>query len=159
MSKTLAIRFAVYQDLDFLYNSLVELFTEQQVLDRFSQTKETLLQNFFSAQPIAEALIAELDNVPVGFAIFSMTNRNFLLFDGPGLYLHDLFVKEQGRRQGIATKLLARLNELAKERLCTRIDWVLLTKNNLGRDFYSSIETAKPVDYIQYMRINSTNDQ
>ncbi len=143
MNRTAAIRFASSEDLDFLYNSLVELFTEQHVLGRFSQTKETLFQNLFSAQPIVEALIAELDNVPIGFAIFSMANRNFLLFNGPGLYLHDLFVKEQCRCLGIATKLLNRLNELAKERSCTRIDWVLLTNNDLGRKFLFKCRDSK----------------
>lgn len=158
MKKAVTIRFASFEDLNFIYDSLVELFTEQQVLERFTQTKETLFRHLFLEQAIAEVLIAEINNVPVGFAIFSMTERNFLLFNGPGLYLHDLFVKEQYRRIKIATKLLNRLKELAKERSCSRIDWVLLTKNELGRNFYSSIETAKPVDYIQYMRINCTND-
>lgn len=158
MENNITIRFAFSKDLNFIYDSLVELFTEQNVLERFSQTKETLSENLFSAQPIAEVLIAEINNVPIGFAIFSMTNRNFLLFSGPGLYLHDLFVKEAHRRVGIGKKLLNRLKELAEERSCTRIDWVLLTKNDLGRNFYSNIPEAKPVDYIQYMRMNCMND-
>ena len=140
--------------MDFIYNSLIELFTEQQVIERFSQTKASLSQILFSIQPSAEVLISEVEHTPVGFALFSMTNRNFLLFNGPGLYLHDLYVNKQYRRMRIATMLIKRLEELAKERSCTRIDWVLLTNNKLGQNFYASMESAKPVDYIQYMRIN-----
>jgi ribosomal protein S18 acetylase RimI-like enzyme len=63
-------------------------------------------------------------------------------------------VNKQYRRMGIATGLIKKLEELAKERACSRIDWVLLTNNTLGQHFYTSIASAKPVDYIQYMRIN-----
>lgn len=147
-------RFARLNDLNFIYDSLVELFTEAQVIERFSQTKASLSQMLFSTQPAAEVLIGEFKNEPAGFALFSMTNRNFLLFDGPGLYLHDLYVKKHHRRRGIATGLINQLNKLAKERSCTRIDWVLLKNNELGQNFYKSIESAKPVEYIQYMRID-----
>ena len=151
---TINIRFANPNDLDFIYESLVELFTEAHVIERFSQTKHSLSQVLFSPYPGAEALIGEVKNVPTGFALFSMTNRNFPLFDGPGLYLHDLYVKEQYRRMGVATELVSKLKKLAKERSCTRIDWVLLTNNKLGKIFYASIDSAQPVDYVQYMRIN-----
>lgn len=93
--------FANPHNMDFIYNSLVELFTEAHVIKRFSQTKRSLLQILFSTHPGAEVLIAEIQNLSVGFALFSMTNRNFPLFDGPGLYLHDLYVKEHYRRKGI----------------------------------------------------------
>ncbi|KTD43127.1 GNAT family N-acetyltransferase [Legionella parisiensis] len=152
--ETINVRFANPHDLDFIYNSLVDLFTEAQVIERFSQTKSSLLQILFTTSPGAEVLIAEIENLSVGFALFSMTNRNFPLFDGPGLYLHDLYVKEKYRRRGVATQLVNQLIELAKERSCTRIDWVLLTNNALGQNFYASIDSARPVSYIQYMRIN-----
>ncbi len=152
--ETLNIRFACPDDLNFIYNSLIELFTEGQVIQRFSQTKESLAQILFSMQPEAEVLISEVEHTPAGFALFSMTNRNFPLFNGPGLYLHDLYVNKQYRRMGIATGLIKKLKELAKERACSRIDWVLLTNNTLGQNFYTSIESAKPVDYIKYMRIS-----
>lgn len=148
------IRFACSDDLDFIYNSLITLFTEQHVIDRFSQTKESLSQQLFSNFPTVETLMAELDKLPVGFALFSTTNRNFLLFDGPGLYLHDLYVEKQYRRKGVATALFNQLRTIAEERSYTRIDWVLLKNNELGQNFYTSIESAKPVDYINYMRIN-----
>ena len=154
MKALMNIRFACPNDLDFIYNSLVELFTEAQVIERFSQTKISLFQRLFSIQPAAEVLIGEIKKESVGFALFSMTNRNFPLFYGPGLYLHDLYVNEHYRRMGIATELISQLKKIAKERSCTRIDWVLLTNNKLGQNFYKKIESAKAVDYIQYMRMN-----
>ncbi|KTD18535.1 N-acetyltransferase ats1 [Legionella lansingensis] len=155
--KNINIRLACPNDLDFIYNSLIELFTEGQVIERFSQNRTSLSQILFSSQPGAEVLISEIENIPTGFALFSMTNRNFPLFDGPGLYLHDLYVKRQYRRMGIGTKLVNQLKKIAKDRSCTRIDWVLLKNNTLGKDFYASIDAAKPVGYIEYMRINCTD--
>lgn len=154
METLMNVRFAYPSDLEFIYNSLVKLFIEAQVVERFSQTKASLSKMLFSTQPAAEILIGEMEHTPVGFVLFSMTNRNFPLFYGPGLYMHDLYVKEPYRRMGMATKLINQLKNIAKERSCTRIDWVLLTNNKLGQIFYNSIESAKPVEYIQYMRIN-----
>lgn len=153
MESLISTRFANLEDLDFIYDALVELFTEACVIERFSQTKTSLSHILFSPQPAAEVLIAEIKHESAGFALFSMTNRNFPLFDAPGIYLHDLYVKKPFRRKGIATELINQLNTIAKIRQCTRIDWVLLKNNEAGHNFYKSIESAKPVEYIQYMRM------
>lgn len=150
---TTHIRFAILDDLDFIYNSLIVLFTEQGVIKRFSQSKASLSKALFGDQSIAELIIIEVDKHPAGFALFSMTNRNFLLFEDPGLYLHDLYVQKQHRRMGLATKLIEQLKAIARERSCNRIDWVLLNNNQLGGNFYASMDEAKSVDYIKYMRI------
>lgn len=76
MKPSLNIRFACPDDLDFIYDSLVELFTEAHVIERFSQSKASLSQVLFSIQPSAEVLIGEIKQTPAGFALFSMTNRS-----------------------------------------------------------------------------------
>lgn len=147
------IRFAETSDLPFIYQSLTELFTEAQVIERSSQNQDTLAAILFSENPTAEVLLAMDSEEAAGLALFSMTNRNFPLFAGPGIYLHDLYVKPDCRRKGMATKLINHLKNIAQKRSCTRIDWVLLRNNQAGKDFYESIENAGAVDYIQYMRI------
>lgn len=154
MTAAISIRFAEPKDLDFIYTSFVELFTEANVLERFSQTKDSLSQALFSRQPFAEVLIGEINKRPISLALFSMTNRNFTLFNGPGLFLHDLYVQKEHRRKGVGTKLIHELNKIAQTRAYCRIDFVLLKNNELGHHFFKVMQNAKPVEYIQYMRIN-----
>ncbi|HHF7344088.1 GNAT family N-acetyltransferase [Legionella feeleii] len=154
MREPVKVRFATPQDIDFIYDSLVELVKESRLEKRFSQTKNSLFRMIFLNDSAVEVLIGQAGNNPVGLALFSMTNRNFMLFNGPGIYLHDLFVNERYRRMGIATALINQLKKIARERQCSRIDWVLLTDNKEGKEFYKSLQCAEPVEYIQYMRIN-----
>ena len=48
---------------------------------------------------------------------------------GKSLYLDDLYVLEPYRRQGIATALLNRLFEIARDEQCNRIRWQVLNWN------------------------------
>lgn len=154
MREPVKVRFATPQDIDFIYDSLVKLVKEACLEKRFSQTKNSLFRMLFLNDSAVEVLIGQARNTPAGLALFSMTNRNFMLFNGPGIYLHDLFVDERYRRMGIASALINQLKKLAKERQCSRIDWVLLTDNKPGKEFYKSMQGAESVEYIQYMRID-----
>ena len=144
-------RMADITDIDFIYQSLREMVIEENILERFSQTKESLSKALFSTAKFAEALLA--DHNPAGLCLFSLTNRNFTLFNGPGLYIHDLYVNKNHRRHGIATGLMQRIHEIAKQRGCDRIDAVVLKNNSNGNHFYQSFDQAKEVDYIRYVRV------
>ena len=75
----------------------------------------------------AEAVIAELDGTPVGFALFFHNFSTFLA--KPGLYLEDLYVKPAWRGRGIGRRLLVHLARLARERGCGRFEWAVLDWN------------------------------
>jgi ribosomal protein S18 acetylase RimI-like enzyme len=97
--------------------------------------------------------LAFAGNEFAGLVLFSPTNRNFDVFERPGLYIHSLYVLKQFRRQGIAKKLIDKIKEIAKKENYGRIDWVTLKSNNVGAQFYQTIDDVKVVDYIDYMRI------
>jgi GNAT superfamily N-acetyltransferase len=56
----------------------------------------------------------------------------------PTLFLEDLFVRPDRRRQGVARAMLARLEEEAVRRGCARFEWLVLDWNQDARDLYES---------------------
>jgi len=100
-------------------------------------------EHVFSANPVAEVLLAYWDQEPVGFALYL---RNFSTFLGQaGIYLEDLFVDPEYRGKGIGKALLARLAKIAVERGYGRLEWAVLDWNTPSIEFYRSLG-AVPLD-------------
>ena len=98
-------------------------------------TEELLKQNIFEKK-LAEVIIAEFDNKPVGFALFF---HNFSTFLGKGgIYLEDLYVQPAMRGKNIGKTLLSSLAKLAVERDCGRLEWSCLNWNEPSIKFYKS---------------------
>ena len=99
----------------------------------------------FGAQPAAEVLVAWKGAEPAGFALFF---HNFSTFLGRrGLWLEDLFVRPEHRRQGCAQALLATLADLARQRGCGRFEWAVLDWNTPAIDFYASLGASVLPDW------------
>ncbi|HVC29200.1 MAG TPA: GNAT family N-acetyltransferase [Gammaproteobacteria bacterium] len=91
----------------------------------------------FGKKPSAECLIAELDDIAIGFALFF---HNFSTFAGKlGLYLEDLYIKPEFRGRGFGRKMLAHLANLAVQRGCARFEWAVLDWNAPAIRFYESL--------------------
>ncbi|HVN36534.1 MAG TPA: GNAT family N-acetyltransferase [Casimicrobiaceae bacterium] len=91
----------------------------------------------FGPNPAAEALIAWNNRLPAGFALFF---HNFSTFLGRrGLWLEDLFVRDEYRHRGCATALLRALAAIAEERRCGRFEWAVLDWNTRAIDFYEKM--------------------
>jgi GNAT superfamily N-acetyltransferase len=102
-----------------------------------SASVEALQRDLFGSQPAAEALVAEVDDEVVGFALYFRSYSTFLA--RPGIYLEDLFVLESHRGRGIGRALLARLAAIAVERECGRLEWSVLDWNAPAIGFYRSL--------------------
>ena len=91
----------------------------------------------FGAAPSAEAVIAEADGAPVGFALFF---HNFSTWTGKrGLYLEDLYVTPAARGRGVGRALLAHLAGIAVDRGCARFEWSVLDWNVGAIAFYRAL--------------------
>lgn len=73
----------------------------------------------------------------VGQALFFPTYSTFLT--RPGLYLEDLVVLPEFRRQGIGTALLRAFLQTARDRGCARAEWSVLDWNQGAIEVYRSI--------------------
>jgi len=136
------IRAALAEDTPVILGLIKELAEYEKLLDQLVATEETLREWLFGKK-IAGALIAELDNEPVGYALFF---HNFSTFLGrAGMYLEDLYVRPSARKMGIGRKLFAAVARIARNSDCGRLEWVCLDWNKQGIDFYLSLG-AKPLD-------------
>ena len=104
--------------------------------DEVVATVATLHHSLF-VEKAAEVVLAEEDDVPIGFALFF---HNFSTFVGrKGLYLEDLFIIPEKRGLGYGKAMLKYLANIAVERGCGRMEWICLDWNAPSLAFYRSI--------------------
>lgn len=131
------IRPAAPADVALILRLVRELAEFEREPDAVEATEEMLAVALFGERPAAEAVIAELDGAPVGFALFF---QNFSTWTGrPGLYLEDLYVTPAARGSGTGTALLRHLAGLALDRRCGRFEWAVLDWNELAINFYRAM--------------------
>lgn len=129
----LTIRPAVPEDVELILAFIRELAEFERAPEKAMARPEDILRFFFQ-KPLAQAVIAEWNGEPAGWACWFYT---FSTWDGrPGLYLEDLWVRLPFRGQGIGRGLLQRLASIALEEGCTRYGWQVLDWNTPALDFY-----------------------
>ncbi len=105
--------------------------------DAVTATEEGLIRDGFGPNPFFRCLIADYDGQPAGFALFFF---NYSTWVGrPGIYVEDLFVLPQFRRQGIGSELLRQVAAIAIENGCERMQWEVLDWNTPAIDFYRDL--------------------
>src|SRR6185436_11194298 len=114
-----AIRHARPGDAPAILQMIRELADYEKMLDRVQATEPDLTAALFGPRPVVEALLAEVEDAPVGFALFFATFSTFV--GKPGIYWEDLFVRPEHRHQGIGTAFFRELAKLALERGCGRM--------------------------------------
>jgi GNAT superfamily N-acetyltransferase len=148
---TATIRPALAEDSETIARLIRELADYERLLDQAKATGEDIRRSLFGPRPFAEALIAEWDGGPVGFAFYFHT---FSTFRGqPGMYLEDLFVRPTHRGRGIGKTLLASVARLAVDRGCGRLEWSVLDWNEPAIGFYRSLG-ARPMDEWTVYRVD-----
>jgi len=144
----LTLRFAKEKDVPVIFSLINELAEYEKLLDEVKVTEKILKENLFGKRKYAEVIIAELEKIPVGQALFF---HNFSTFLGkPGIYLEDLYVKPEFRGKGIGKALLKKVIETAKERNCGRVEWVVLDWNKPSIDFYKRMGAKEMKDWLVF---------
>jgi len=142
----LNIRPARIEDSSLILKLILELADYERLADEVTASAETIEENLFGENPCAEVLIGEIDNQPVGYALFFGT---FSTFTGkPGVYLEDIFIRPDWRNRGFGKALLQRIAALALERGCARLEWSVLDWNQPAIDFYRSLGATPLSEWI-----------
>lgn len=146
----LTIRFATPSDAETIVQFIRGLAEYEREPNAVQVTPNQLRDQMESAHPPFECLLAEADTVPVGFALFF---RNYSTWRGtPGLFLEDIFVREEFRRYGVGAALMQRLAEIAAARGWERMEWSVLNWNTPAQTFYRALG-AYPADEWTTWRI------
>lgn len=143
---SLRIRAATPGDVGLVLRFVRELAAFEREPEAVEATEADLRHALFGPRPYAEAVIAEEDGSPLGFALFF---HNFSTWTGkPGLYLEDLYVTPPARGQGVGKALLKHLARIAVERGCGRFEWAVLDWNEPARKFYRSLGAVAMDEWI-----------
>ena len=145
---TVRIRFAERRDVPLIVRLIKSLSVYEKLDHMVVANEEKVEKALFGERPYAETLIAELDERPVGFALFFHNFSTFLA--QPGIYLEDLFVEPEHRGAGIGRALLSRLAEIAIERECGRLEWAVLDWNKDAIGFYERLGAQPQDDWTVY---------
>jgi GNAT superfamily N-acetyltransferase len=145
------IRAAAPADIAAIRQLIVDLAVYEREPDAVKASAADLHAALFGDRPLAEAVLAEIDGVPVGLALFF---TNFSTWSGKGgLYLEDLFVKPEARGAGIGKALLVHLAGIAVARGYGRFEWSVLDWNTPAIGFYTALG-AKAQDEWTVMRVS-----
>jgi GNAT superfamily N-acetyltransferase len=127
------IRAAESEDVPLILRMIKALAEYEKLSDAVTTTEDRLRDSLFTRHA-AEVLLAYAGEEPAGFAVFF---HNFSTFLGrQGMYLEDLFVRQEWRGHGLGKRLFARVAQLAVERGCGRMEWSVLDWNEPAIGFY-----------------------
>lgn len=140
--ENLKIRETEEEDCKLILSLIHEIAKYEKMENEVIATEESLMESIFKNNR-AEAVILELDEEPVGYAIYFY---NFSTFIGrSGLYLEDIFIKKEYRGRGIGKEVFKFLVKKAREEGCKRMEWSCLNWNEPSIKFYKSLG-AVPMD-------------
>ncbi len=145
------IRQATPQDCGLILQFIKELAEYEKLSQEVVATEQTLKKSFFETDGGPKCLLADVDGVPVGFAIYFYNFSSFL--SQQGIYLEDLFVRPAYRGKSYGKTLLLELVKIAKEKNLGRVEWAVLDWNTPAIEFYKQLG-AKPMDEWTVFRLS-----
>jgi len=154
MLNNCSIRFAKIEDINNIFSLIQALAAYENLSDLVTGNSEQLSQDVFGDDPCIEIIVAEVDQLVVGFALFFTNYSTFLT--RRGIYLEDLFILPEYRRQGIGKQLLIYLAKLAVSRQAGRLEWSVLDWNESAIAFYQKMGASILSDW-RICRVTGNN--
>ena len=130
--------------------ALVDALADYEKLDRPTpEARARLLNDAFGPEPHRIwVYMAEVGDRTVAYAITCETYSSFLAL--PTLYLEDIFVLPDARRDGVGRTMIRYLAGEAVRRGCGRMEWVVLDWNQLAIDFYDKLGARRMTEWYTY---------
>jgi len=136
-----ACRFASMFDVQIRKAGAEDVSVLQELIEEMSQyerlplamTEERLSRDGFGEAALFQALLAYVDDQPAGYAL---THSCYASFEGRGLFLEDLFVREMFRGHDVGKHLLSAVARIAREQECFGIVLNILRWNSPALRFF-----------------------
>ncbi len=137
----------LFDDFLGLINKLAEF---EKLSSPDEEAKRRLRQDCLSDKPKFQAAVGIIKGKCVSYVIYFFTYSSFLAL--PTLYLEDIFVLEEQRRQGLGEKMFSYCKQIAKYEGCGRMEFTVLKWNTSAQKFYEK-HKAKPLDDWLFYRL------
>jgi len=115
---------------------IFEFATFERLAQHVTVTEEELARDGFGAHPRFRVLLPEWDGKPAGYELLYDFYSSFA---GRGLFLEDLYVREEFRGKGIGKALLAEAAAIAVREGYWGLRWEVLDWNQPAIDFYMKL--------------------
>ncbi len=139
------IRPAAEADVPELVAMIRELAEFENLSDQLSITEDDLARTLFGPEAFAYDWV--VDDGGGGLVGHALWYRTFSTFLGKtGIWLEDIYVRPEHRRQGHASQLLTRLRQETDGRL----EWEVLEWNVPAMDFYQRLGARPMAGWTRY---------
>lgn len=150
----LMIRKATPKDMDPLCEMINGLATyEKRPEDMTGSIK--MLKYFLFEKKIATAVMAEIDNKLIGYAIYYPTFASFAT--KMNAYIEDLFIKPEYRGKGFGKEFFYKLLETIKDEGYSKLEWSCLDWNTPSIEFYKKLGAKEETGRV-YFEYDPRND-
>ena len=127
------IRKALKKDMPSVLELIQELAIFEKEPDAVVVTVDDLIRDGFSANPLFQCFVAEVDGEIIGMALYYY---RYSTWKGKTIHLEDLIVKENKRGTGAGFALYKEIIKQGKAENVRRIEWNVLDWNTPAIDFY-----------------------
>jgi ribosomal protein S18 acetylase RimI-like enzyme len=146
-ANTLVIRRVTPETFDGFLTLIDKLAEFEKLAPPSEEARSRLRKDCLSKKPKFEAYIGKIGEECVAYVICLLTYSSFQAL--PTLFLEDIFVLEEYRRQGIGQKMFDYCKRRAQRKGCARIEFIVLKWNESAQKFYSK-NKAKRLDWYFY---------
>jgi GNAT superfamily N-acetyltransferase len=129
---------------------LFELIKEMSAYERLPLiiSEQQLFVDGFGEAPLFQAQLAFVNEQVVGYAL---THGCYADFEGRGLFLESLYVKEPFRGHDVAERLLSEVRRVARDQQCYGIVLNILRWNSCALAFFQKAGAAELDDRAIYL--------
>ena len=144
------IRKATENDIQSIYEMINGLATYEKRPEDMTGTVE-MLKFWLFEKKIATAVIAEINEEPVGYAIYYPVFASFAA--KVNVHIEDIFIKPEYRGKGLGKEFFYKLSEMIKSDGYSEMEWSCLDWNVPSIEFYKKVGATQETGrvYFEYL--------
>ena len=133
------------EDLPQVFDLIMELAEFEKAPHEVDNTVEQMMEDGFGKQPVFGFIVAVLDEKIIGLSLYYY---RYSTWKGKLLYLEDLIVTEEYRKNGIGKRLLDATVREALKLNCTGMQWQVLDWNEPAIEFYKKLGASFDAEWV-----------